>query len=141
MTYATQQDLIDRFGEDELIQISDLADPPFGAIDAIVVARALTDTDDLIDAYLTRRYRLPLAEIPRRLVKVAADIARHHLHKDLPTETVENNFKEAMAFLRDVAAGRAEVDIAGEDPAPPERLGVEAVGSGRTFSAETLRDY
>ena len=141
MPYATLQDLIDRFGEDELIRTSDLAEPPVGAIDAAVVAGALADADDLIDSYVAKAHTLPLQQIPRRLVKVACDIARYNLHKDMPTETVENNYKDAVAFLRDVARSVVDLDAGGEEPSPTNDVGVATVGSDRTFSAEMLKDY
>ena len=71
MTYASQQDLIDRFGETELKQLTDrdLDD----AIDAVVVEQALADADKTIDAYIGRRYDLPLASTPALLIGLACD--------------------------------------------------------------------
>ena len=64
MGYVTQQQLVDRFGERLLLQVADRADPPAGTINADVVARALADTDAMIDGYLAGRYILPLAATP-----------------------------------------------------------------------------
>ena len=55
MRYATQKDMIDRFGEEDLITLTDRADrakPPTGKIDAKVLNKALSDAADLIDGYL-----------------------------------------------------------------------------------------
>ena len=74
MGYATQQDLVERFGEEELIQLTDREHAQL--IVADVIDRALSDADAEIDSYLGVRYTLPLVSIPVLLVGVAANIAR-----------------------------------------------------------------
>ena len=140
MTYATEQDLIDRFGSDELAELTDRADPPTGVADSTVVASALEDADELIDSYIAKRYDLPLASSPPRLVKLACDIARFFLYKDDPTEAVESVYKASVAFLRDVSAGRAVLDIAGAEPAPAGDT-VQVSGPDRVFTSETLDGF
>lgn len=141
MDYATQQDLIDRFGTEELIELTDRADPPAGAIDATVVARALADAGDAIDSYIARRYDLPLPSTPGRLTRIACDLARYFLHADDPTEAVETAYKDAIQFLRDVADGRAVLDIAGAEPAASSAGAPEVSGPGRVFSRDTMEGF
>ncbi|MBL4757578.1 MAG: DUF1320 family protein, partial [Rhizobiales bacterium] len=45
MTYATQAQLLDRYGTRMLISLTDRAKPATGVIDTSVVDRALADTD------------------------------------------------------------------------------------------------
>ncbi|KQQ85847.1 hypothetical protein ASF65_04740 [Aureimonas sp. Leaf324] len=80
MSYASLQDLIDRFGDRELIQLTDRTNRPASVIDQTVVGRALADADALIDGYVGKVHALPLAAVPPALVKTAADIARFYLH-------------------------------------------------------------
>lgn len=63
MIYATQADLLERFGETELRQLSDNTSPRIGAINSIVVDRALADASAWIDSYLVGRYALPIADV------------------------------------------------------------------------------
>lgn len=63
MAYATRQDIIDRYGEDELIVAADHDED--GVADATVVEQGLADASDEIDAYLAGRYTLPLAVVRR----------------------------------------------------------------------------
>ena len=56
MTYALQQDLIDRFGESELIQLTDRTNVPPTDVDDVVVGRALADADGTIDGYIGKKY-------------------------------------------------------------------------------------
>jgi phage gp36-like protein len=109
MTYVTLQGLIDRFGEDELIQLTD----PEGVavIDETAVALAINDASLEIEAYLARRMALPLDPVPAVLERIAANIARHHLYNDAPTDLVQKNYDAAIRFLRDVADGRVQLGI------------------------------
>lgn len=103
MAYATQQDLVERFGTQELAQ---LTDPAAGVtIDAVAVSRALGDADAEIDSYLGARYALPLAAVPAVLVRVAADIARYYLWDDAAPDTVRERYKAAVALLKQLAGG------------------------------------
>lgn len=110
MAYATQQNLIDRFGEAELIQLTDREG--LGEINADVVDRALGDADAVINGYLAARYTLPLADpIPTVLERLACDVARYFLHDDRMTEQVETRYKDVIGLLRDVSKGAAMLGI------------------------------
>lgn len=134
MPYATQQDLIDRFGEEELVQLTDRAEPPAGAIDATVIGKALADADDAVNGYLAVRYEVPLASPPLVLNRMACDIARYYLYEDRVTEIVRKRYDDAVAYLKDVAAGKVVlgVDALGEAPADPGGPQVDA--GDRTFT-------
>lgn len=109
MTYATRADLEKRYGADEIAQReSALAD---GALD-----HALVDADALIDGYLAGRYSLPLTAIPPNLPQMACSIARYNLMGDSATERARNDFKDTMAWLKDVEAGRVQLQCASPMP-------------------------
>ncbi|MBL8575129.1 MAG: DUF1320 domain-containing protein [Hyphomicrobiaceae bacterium] len=140
MTYATQQDLIVRFGERELIQRTDRALPQT-TIDTDVVARHLGDAEALVDGYLAKAATLPLAAIPPALTKVTCDIARYYLwgetaERDGPVHRAHG---EALRWLRDVADGRIRLDVGGEPVAQPGGGAVSYSGADRVFSRDTLR--
>lgn len=117
MPYATQSQMVERFGALELIQLTDRAEPLTGAIVAAVLDAALLDADQEIDSYLRGVRALPLAEpIPERLVRVACDLARYHLYDDRAPEGVRTRYQDAIRWLRDVAAGKAALGL--DDPAP-----------------------
>ena len=63
MTYATQADMLVRFGEPELIQLTDRFDAPLGLIDPDVLGQALARADGEIDSYIAARVSLPLAAV------------------------------------------------------------------------------
>lgn len=110
MAYATQADLIARFGEVEISQLADTDGS--GEIDAALVARALADADAEIDAALAGRYQLPLASVPPLLVRIACDLARFALYTDAVTEIVGQRRAAAAKLLGDLAAGRSTLGLA-----------------------------
>ena len=109
--YCTPQDLIDRFGQNEVAQLSPAL---LGQVDTARVQRACDDAGDIVDGYLRPRHTLPLSAVPRLLVKLSAAIARFELHLGgdrQPTDQVRHDRDQAIAFLKDVAAGKADLGI------------------------------
>lgn len=140
MGYATQQDLVDRFGETEVIQLSDRAGT--GAIDAAVVAAKLADADAEIDGYLAGRYTLPLVPVPLTLQRIACDIARYHLYDDRPTEYIAKRYDAATAFLRSVAKGDIQLGVDAGGDAPPSAAGAPSYSApDQVFDRSTLKDF
>lgn len=103
MAYCTQQNLIDRFGELELIQLSDRTG--HGVIDATVVGQAIADADAEINAYLLA-YSLPLSVVPAHLTSIACDIVRYRLLVAQEVEPITERYKIAIRYLEQVATGK-----------------------------------
>ena len=103
MAYCELQDLIDRFGERELVDAADRDGD--GAPDAEVVAAACEDAAAEIDARLARRYRVPFTRPTRILRALACDIARHELLNPRPHEEAIRRYEAAVKLLESIAAG------------------------------------
>ena len=141
MSYTSLALLQDRFGLDELVQRSDKFQPYTGAVVTSVIDRAIADADAEIDGYVGSRYTLPLPlPTPPVLVPIACDIARYRLYDDAVPEVVRQRYEDAIARLRDIAAGRLSLGV---DPAPAaSSQGTVVVRAPeRIFSADALRDY
>lgn len=140
MPYATQQDLVDRFGETEIIQLSDRGNN--GAIDTAVVAAKLADADAEVDGYLAGRYTLPLEPVPRVLVRVACDIARYHLYDDRATEQVTTRYRDAVRLLEQIAKGTVNFGPGDDGSTTPASSGMPQVSSRPpVFDQTTLKDF
>jgi phage gp36-like protein len=140
VSYATQDELVDRYGNERLVQLTDRAEPPAGAIDAAVMTRALDDTDALIDGYLAARYALPLPTVPSLLRDLAATIGLYKLHVDVVPEKVREDYRDAIKTLQAIAAGQVRLDIGGtEPPAAQASGGVRFTGGDRVFTAGNLK--
>lgn len=112
MSYCTRQNLIDRFGEPELIQLTDRDN--LGVIDDTVLNQAISDADAEINGYLTA-YTLPLANVPANLVRIAGDIARYYLYADQCVEQVETRYNNAIKYLQLIGKGQISLgpDVSG----------------------------
>lgn len=139
MTYATQQDLIDRFAQTELIQITDRAN--IGVIDATVLGQALADADAEIESYLVGRYALPLASVPPILTRIACDIARYHLYDDRVTEQVRLRYEDVRKLLDSIATGKVQLGLPASAGAAPVAGAPEVSAPAREFTKDTLADY
>lgn len=142
MTYASQQNLIDRFGEDQLIQLTDRTGT--GSIDAAVVGRALADADAdaEINGYLSTRYTLPLSPVPEVLEKLACDIGRYQLFGNTEKEIVKERYDNAVRFLKDVAAGKVTLGVDSNNaPAATISNAVQMTSSTKVFGRGESGDF
>lgn len=141
MTYATLQQLTDRFGERMLLQLTDRSKPPTGVIDVDVVNRALADTDAMIDGYVAGRYAMPLSDVPPFLVDLAQVIAIYKLHPFAPDPKIKDDYANAIKALERIAAGQIRLPVAGIEPASSGAAGVETIDRERPFTPENLRGF
>lgn len=141
MSYATQDDLTTRTSAAELVQLTDLSDPPAGVADADKIQGALDDADAEINSYLGKVMDVPLTDVPRIIVNRACAIARFRLWADHASDRVRQDYEDAIAWLQNVAKG---VIALGDNTQPAEQTtaGSPQVSSpGRTFSRDTLKDF
>ena len=123
MEYATVQDMVARFGELELIQLTDLDNIPPSVIDETRVTVKLSDAQAFVDGYVGQCYRLPLSGClkpaiipggdpvyvaPPVLTRLTCDLARYYLYDDLaPENEVYRRYQAAVKELDAIASGRA----------------------------------
>lgn len=141
MSYIALQQLIDRFGERLLIQLTDRDNPPAGVIDEAVVVRALADTDAVIDGYLAGRYALPLTETPPLVADLAQAIAIYKLHPYAADPKIEQDYKDAIAALGRISTGVIKLPIAGIEPQSSGSAGVEAIDRERPLTPESMQGF
>ncbi|MGD9863589.1 MAG: gp436 family protein [Pseudodonghicola sp.] len=141
MTYATLDQLTDRFGERMLVMLTDRGEVATGLIDTDVIDRALADTDALIDGFLLGRYVLPLAETPPLLADLAQMIAIWKLHAQGADDKIEKDYKEAMSLLDRIATGKVRLPIAGADPATAPSTGVRLTDRDRFLTEENMKGF
>lgn len=105
MTYATRQDLVDRFGATDIEMLDDGGSetPRVYA----KVAAAITDASAEIDGVLAIAYDLPLYEGTYPLLtQIACTLARHRLYDDAEPEGVKEAALRARTKLRAIADGK-----------------------------------
>ena len=147
MAYLEVQDLTDELGEQTLIQLTD--DEGTEQINEARVLKAIEYAKGVFDSYARNRYTLPVPVTP--MVKALnLDLAVFHLYKSRTSVaegiyTVRKNAAdEAMKLLKDIAAGKAALDVPAvqeseELPSTPDRILTNA-GSNK-FTDDTLRGF
>lgn len=124
MAYVSQQDLIDRIGEDALYVLTDRVGQ--GTLDAARIAAAADEASSEIDAYLSKRYALPLASTPPVIGRLALDICVYRLAADAGNYTEERRkrYEDATALLKRIAGGDVGLGVsqAAEDAADKQVL-------------------
>lgn len=141
MAYAVRQDLIDRYGEQPLVQATDRADPPTGLIDDAVLDRAIGDAEAEIDAHLATRYTLPLATVPEVLTRWTCAIAYYLLLGEAAGEQAKKRYEDVMKSLRLVAAGEITLGTDASSQVVATAGGARASAPDRVFSDDSLADY
>lgn len=134
MPYCTKQNMIDRFGSEELIQLTDRTNA--GVIDDTVLNQAIDDASSEIDGYLAGRYALPLATVPTALTRIACNMARYHLYDDAATEAVRQRYEDAVKFLRSVGTGQIDMGLATDGSRPTPSTGAQMESGGRVFGRD-----
>ena len=163
MNYASVQDMIDRYGAPEMIQ---LTDPDIVTVQAPKAQRALDDAQAFADGFVGRVYRLPLAGCakpaplpgdvaavqyvaPPQLTRIVCDVARYYLYDDLaPVHEVYLRYKAAERELGQIAEGKTVLScpwggvpgqlVAGAAPGDAE---VVFSFSPRQVTDESLRGF
>ena len=112
MDYATLTQLTERYAERDLRLITD---PDAQALDAGRAAQALADAAAEIDAWLDRRYVLPLVTVdgeplaaPIVLVRCACDIAIYRMQTLRPANDVKDarqRYEDVVKLLKAIGCG------------------------------------
>ena len=118
MAYGTVDDMVQAFGEAELIRLSTPDDAPLTSINSARVQIALTNASDLIDSHLRRRYACPLATTPPAINRACLVLARYDLSfggSIEPSEQARLARKETVEWLGRINTG--SVTLEGVEPA------------------------
>ena len=110
--YCTQADIVARFGETELIQLTDRA--AAGAVDSTAVEAAIADAAAEIDGYIATRYTLPLESVPKIITRIAVDVALYQLfmaRRMGATEEVRYRYTDVRKLLENIAAGKVSLGV------------------------------
>ena len=141
MAYATITAMQQRFGEQELIYLSERDNAPADVINTAVIEQAITDASDVIDGYLAGRYELPLVTVPNLLEQFCCDIARYKLGTNDTPEHIETRNKEAIKFLTSVAKGELSIGVnaLGQDAKVQNTATIQSAGS--VFAREKTKGF
>ncbi len=144
MSYATPQDLINRYPNRDLVQLSN-EDPTITTINTTVLQQALDDASAEIDGYLGGRFTLPLTDVPEVLDRLTCDVAIYRLQSLRPIHDLADarrRYDDALAMLTKVATGEMTLGIGADGHETAIAPGAEEVeGLRRIFSRKRMRGF
>lgn len=146
MNYCTLDDIRGHVPDARLVEVTDDLTPNAdGEIKENIVVKAIEESSTLIDAYIGKRFRLPLPRIPRVLRMICVDLTIYNLYERLTemniTEGMKLRYNNAIALLKRIADG--EVSIGIDEIGPVDESGFKVSskldGGPAIFSLESMR--
>ncbi|NRA22798.1 MAG: DUF1320 domain-containing protein [Oceanospirillaceae bacterium] len=144
--YINVADMSLAMGERDLIELThdagktcNLTEP-----DTDKVHAAIADAQDTVNAYLSKRYVIPIAAPCSLLKRICTSIARHWIFArragggDIPDDVVRL-YKEAMTMLRDIQAEKA--NLTGALLATGDRAGANGARLSHKTTHRSNRAY
>src|ERR1035441_476432 len=144
MSYATPQDIINRYPNRDLVQLTN-EDPTITTINTAALQQALDDASAEIDGYLGGRFTLPLTDVPEVLQRLACDVAIYRLQSLRPIHDLADarrRYDDAIAMLTKVASGAMTLGIGADGHETSIAQGAErAAGPVRVFNRKSMKGF
>jgi phage gp36-like protein len=105
--YATVEAMKRKFGESELIQLTETEPPYLDVINMDKLNAAMNEANSEIDAYVGSRYALPLQIIPPFLTEIGCNLARYYaVTGDLAeNDPIKNRYESSIKTLTKISKG------------------------------------
>ncbi|WP_287128771.1 phage protein Gp36 family protein [Candidatus Cyanaurora vandensis] len=139
--YVIEGDLAKR-GID-LVTLTNLSNPTATIVNQGYLNDVLAETTGIANSYLRNRYAgiLPLQSVPPELKRHLVSIALYILEANAPTQTTQANYEYALTFLKDLAAGRANLGLDLVDQPMIETALPDYEELNRAFTSDSLDLY
>ena len=112
MAYATQNDLVPlRRTQKDLIELTD--DDDTGIVNTAIVIAALEESSGRVESYCRQRYITPLQasdDVKALTLDIAVYLLFSRRRETHVSDTVQQRFDQAIAFLKDISVGKASLD-------------------------------
>ena len=107
MNYSNIDDILTRIDNKVLINLTnDII--PSNEVNMQKLNETIEIADDMINASLRSRYKLPLKNIPKIITQISADIVIYRLYSRRPQDVPQNyvkNFVDAINLLKEIQNG------------------------------------
>jgi phage gp36-like protein len=147
-TYATQQDFVDAFGFEEMVQLTNLQDSAAIVVDITKLAQNQEKAKALIDGLISQNpivaALMPFASVPELLKAYELDITRYYLDAISARQDVRQRYEDAIAQLKLIGMGKMGLGLIGSPEAPQAGapvLSVKSYAPDGIFTEESLSGY
>ena len=139
MPYSTKADIQKEISDDELIGLTD--DESAGIINDARVTAAIARADAMIDSYCGQIETVPFVIVPPVIKQHSITIAIYFLfaRRSAVPEIRRKNYEDAIAHLKDVAAGKATIGATTEADYD-DQVKTSHTEEDRTFSKGKVSD-
>lgn len=127
--FATLQAMRNKFGERELIELTDIEKPYTEAINMERLNAAMQQANSEIEGYIGARYTLPLQTVPPFLESIACDMARYHASTGVMSENspIKARYDNAIKTLKEISKGTLQIGGSPAGQAAPVQTSNNAV--------------
>lgn len=140
--YANTDNMLSRFGEQDLMLLTEREGSVPGQINIAVLEQALRDASAEIDGYIVGRYTLPLTTVPAVLERNCCDIARYFLYGEKAPEQVEKRYNAVVKYLALVSKGDISLGLADTgEVASQSELVVSIDSAGTVFGRKSSKGF
>lgn len=133
MPYATQLDMLARYGYSKLVALTDIGQPQVGELVTAVLDSRLEDASAEIDGYLAGRMSVPVASPPPILKLLCCRLAYYLLLGNTATDVDQADVKAARDYLGAVAVGKISLTQPDQTPA--------VTGAGSVLFSAGAKDW
>jgi|GEM_PF-242624 len=142
MPYTSLEQLKTIIPEQELANLTN-DDRLTREINADIISSAIAYADELINAYLRNKYKLPLKSAPAIIANISADIAAFRLYSRRPQkmpEHIKERYSEAVKILSNIKKEEMLLDLPSEHPESEITPAGKMIVSNKTSSSTKFND-
>lgn len=144
MNYCTLEDIRGHVPEARLVEITDDTNPnATGTVNVAVVEKAIAESSDIIDAYIGKRFKLPLPGIPSVLRTICVDLSIYNLYERVTelniSDGMQLRYKNALSLLKGIAEGEVSIGIVPEEDIPETSFKVVSKTGDAQFTMDSMR--
>ena len=105
--FATLEAMIEKFGERQLIELTDNEQPYQDVINMNKLNAAMNEANSEIEGYISSRYSLPLQTTPPFLQSLACHMTRYHACTGAMSDNdpIKTRYENAVKSLKEISKG------------------------------------
>ncbi len=132
-SYATIESMITRFGNEDLVEVTDTETPYTGEINISKLQAAINSANAEVDAYLSKQLHVPTVLASAFVQMMACDVARYHvaLGNARVSERDEKRYALAVANLKQVNEGKIGIGAGTAETNAQPSVNLAQMTSGR----------
>lgn len=147
MAYCTRNDLYDALSEEKIKRYARDEQTDDDATLEARIDEAIDKASARIDGYLRARTELPLDPVPGIVRDLSIDVAlyflasRKGIARSGPDEILIKKYDDAIAYLKDIQSGKADIGIAAGENVSRPSAGATVSEKTRIFTDDFFRGF